>query len=443
MNKIVVILALMVISGKAVGSNMCSMTPGITAGFDTILNTYATITMNWAVLILPKAETIFGILFTLEFLYQLTVKKIIAFDIQKLYVFFIVRIFTAYLFMRVFLNIKFYTGIVTYFTSLGSYLGGSAITMSGGSSGMAISPSSILNFLECQFAIPATALAGASFSPLGGQLFAMLLFAILFLIISIPVTLMITMIDAYVVIFGGFILCGFSGSSWTQSYWQKYLSYVGGVAIRLFVTCLVLGVVIQSFSILNQMTIPTITTLGFNTHVPDPVAFTTYIEAMFGLLFFNVVAMVTIPNKAAGMLTSSINSGLAEVINGASMMMAGMGGISSISNAAKSLGSGVIGAPAAMKSAIIDTSKELSGASGTPSDWKAATKTAGVDAAREAARDSIKSGWNNALDNLRGSSNGNSNSKGISQLGSAAKQATGMSGGHGGASELNVNAHKE
>ena len=146
----------------------------------------------------------------------MTFKKIVAFDIQKLYVFFVVRIFTAYMFAHIFLDVNFYLGIITYFTNLGSTLGGSALSLSGGATGIAISPSAIMNYLECQYAIPAAALAGASFSPLGGQLFAMLLFAILVLIMSIPIALMITMIDAYIVIFGGFILCGFSGSSWTQ-----------------------------------------------------------------------------------------------------------------------------------------------------------------------------------------------------------------------------------
>jgi P-type conjugative transfer protein TrbL len=426
-------------------ADSCTVTPGGTTGFDAILNTYATISAKWATHLLPKATSLFWGLFGLEFLYQVTFKKVLAFDMSKLYVFFVIRIFTAYMFAHIFLNITFYTGIITYFTNLGSQLGGTSITLNDGANGMAVSPSSIMNYLECQYAKPAGALAILSLSPVGGNLFGMMLFAVLTLMISIPVALMITMIDAYVVIFGGFILCGFSGSSWTQSYWQKYLSYVGGVAIRLFVTCLILGMVIQSFSVLDSMQI-----LSLAGAFTDPASVATYIEAMFGLLFFNVVAMVTIPNKAAGMLSGSISGGLGEVIGGASMMMSGMRSMSGMTGAASALGSGMLGAPAAGKTAAIGKARELlsngAGANSTassPADWKTAAKTTGANAASQ----SVKDGWKDAVSSVKGgadSSGSNSGSKNVlGQLGASAKQAGGISGGHSGAAELNINAHKE
>jgi hypothetical protein len=447
MKKLLFILFVLFIASNSFAA-ACSVSPGGTSGFDTILNTYSTIAGKWANQLLPKATTLFWGFFGLEFLYQLTFKKILSFDMSKLYVFFVIRIFTAYMFAHIFLDITFYTGIITYFTNLGSQLGGTSITLSGGASGMAVSPSSIMNFLECQYAIPAGALALGSFSPLGGDLFAMLLFAVLTLILSIPITLMITMIDAYVVIFGGFILCGFSGSSWTQSYWQKYLSYVGGVAIRLFVTCLILGVVIQSFDVLNSMTIPTINVAGMSTGVPDPAGMATYIEAMFGLLFFNVVSMVTIPNKAAGMLSGSISGGLGEVIGGASMMMAGMRGMGGAAGAASALGSSIMGAPGVGKTAAMGKARELlsngagaGSSSSSASDWKSQAKTAGSTAAKQ----SVKDGWKDATSSLKGGSDSKGGGKkgALSELGTSAKEAGNMSGGHGGAAELNVNAHKE
>jgi type IV secretion system protein TrbL len=429
-------------------ANMCSLTPGITSGFDTILNSYANIATKWSVQLLPFVKKIFWGLFGLEFLYQLTFKKIVAFDIQKLYVFFVVRIFTTYMFAHIFLNIDFYLGIITYFTNLGSMLGGSAITVSGGSKGLTVSPSTIMNFLECQYAIPASALGTASFLPLGGNLFAMLLFAVLVLIISIPVALMIILIDAYVVIFGGFILCGFSGSSWTQNYWQKYLSYVVGVAIRLFVTCLILGLVLQSFDSLNELKIPTLHLRNVDTGVKSPAGIATYIEALFGLLFFNVVAMITIPNKAASMLNGSINGGLGEVIGGASMMMSGMQGLGGVKGAVSTIGKSLIGAPSVGKTAAISKAREIlgNGANGnnpiSSTDWKTQAKQAGTSAVTQ----SISNGWKDAVTSMRGgkSDSGVAGSKGaIGNLGESAKHAGGMSSGHGGASELNINPHKD
>lgn len=442
MRRLILFILVTILVTNSYAANTCTVSPGGTAGFDTILNTYATITSSWATTILPYAIKIFWLFFGLEFLYQLTFKKVLAFDIQKLYVFFVVRIFSAYMFAYVFLDINFYLGIITYFTNLGAKLGGVSITLSGGSSGMEISPSSIMNFLECEYAVPATAMAAASLSPLGGQLFAMLLFAALVLIMSIPIALMITMIDAYVVIFGGFILCGFSGSNWTQSYWQKYLSYVGGVAIRLFVTCLILGVVIQSFEVLNSKSIPEVVP-----GVPSPSGIATYIEAMFGLLFFNAVCMVTIPTKAASMLVGSINGGLGEVIGGASMMMSGMRGVSGFSGAATSLASGIVNAPSAGKTAAIGKARELlsNGATGgnnaSPGDWKSQAKSAGVDAAKQ----SMKDGWKDAVSQVKGgtTSNGANTNGALSELGAGAKHAGSMSGGHSGASELNISPHRE
>jgi P-type conjugative transfer protein TrbL len=417
-------LIFLAIAGIATNAfaGVCAVQPGGIAGFDAILNTYSTIAFKWSGLILPKATTLFWILFALEFFYQLIFKKIIAFDIQRLYVFLVVRIFTGYMFANVFLNISFYQGIITYFTKLGSDLGGSTIALSGGAAGMAISPSAIVNYLECQYAIPAATLATASFSPLGGQFFSMMLFAILILIISIPITLMITMIDAYVVIFGGFILCGFSGSSWTQNYWQKYFSYVGGVAIRLFITCLILGMVIQSFSVLDKIPL----------NVSSPSSIITYVEALLGLLFFNVVALITIPNKAASMLNGSINSGLGEVIGGASMMMAGMRGISGITESIKGLGSGATNTPVMGKTATAGKAQEIfnngtNNGSSSQADWKSIKKN-GDDI-------SVNDGWKNTT---------NSSSKtALKEFASSAKHAGGLSNGHSGAAELNVNPHKE
>ena len=425
----------------------CMVTPGGTTGFDAILSTYATVATKWSVQLLPKVTALFWILFGTEFLYQLTFKKVLAFDLQKLYVFFVIRIFTAYMFAHIFLDITFYTGIITYFTQLGSMLGGSSITLSGGASGMAVTPSSIMNYLECQYAKPAGALALLSMSPIGGQLFGMLLFAVLTLMISIPVSLMITMIDACVVIFGGFILTGFSGSSWTQGYWQRYLSYIGGVAIRLFVTCLILGMVIQSFSVLDSMQI--LTLAGAFT---DPKSVTTYIEAMFGLLFFNVIAMVTIPTKAAGMLSGTINGGLGEVIGDASMMMSGMRGMSGMAGVATSLGGGIMNAPGVGKTAAMGKARELlsnsangsSTPSSSPADWKSQAKTAGSTAASQ----SVKDGWKDAVSTLKGRATQDGKSPGkaggaLGELGASTKQAGNLSGSHGGGAELNINPHKE
>ena len=443
MKKALFILFGLCIVQPSFAGTICSFAPGITSGFDTILNTYADIATKWTVIILPKAQALFWMFFGFEFIYQMTIKKVLTGDIQKVASFFVIRVFTGYLCEEVFLDQGFYLGIITYFTNLGSTLSGQSIAMSGGAGGLTVSPSSIMNYMECQYGAEVLVFMGLSFVPFIGSLCSSIFFATLILIFAMPIALMMTMIDAYVVIYGGFILCGFAGSSWTQSYWQKYLSYVGGVAIRLFVTCLIMGLVIKSFETLNSTALPTA-----QEAIANPSKIITYIEAMFGLLFFNAVALVTIPNKAAGMLSGVINGGLGEVMGGAAMMMSGMRGVSSVTSAAKTFGGGVLNASTAGKTAAISKSRELlgGGASGgpNPSDWKSVAKTAGSDAAKK----SVQDGWSNALNTLRngpgGSTPGGGGQKGgIGQIGAAAQQAGNMHGSHSGASELNVNPHKE
>ena len=72
MKKIVLWLFMMGLVTNSFAGNMCSLSPGITSGFDTILNTYASIATNWTAIILPIATKLFWGLFGLEFLYQLT-----------------------------------------------------------------------------------------------------------------------------------------------------------------------------------------------------------------------------------------------------------------------------------------------------------------------------------------------------------------------------------
>lgn len=312
MKKILTFLIFSIIIFKtSYAADTCSM---VHSGYyDNILNTFVGVTATWQAKLLPLVTRIFWGVFAAEFLYQLTFKKILSNDLSKLYIFFVIRMFTAYIFAFVFLNLQTYMGIIGFFTRIGGDLGGSAthLNLSGGTAGMGITPSGMLGFLECKFGtimvtVGTMATFAGIFSSGVGTFLANSLVIMIILINLIAVILLITMIDAYVVIFGGFILVGFSGSSWTQSYWQKYLSYAVGTGIRLFMTCLILGLVSQAFS-----NIPT-TNDPFN-----------YIFSLLGVLIMSVYLVMTVPSKAASMLTGSMGGGMGELVGAASMLMAG------------------------------------------------------------------------------------------------------------------------
>ena len=290
--------------------------------YNDILNAFVTTANTWQAKLLPLVTRIFWGVFAAEFLYQLTFKKILSNDLSKLYVFFVIRIFTAYIFAFIFLNLQTYMGIIGFFTRIGAELGGYQLDFGGTTGGMGITPSGLISYLTCKFSVIMAILAAASAIPMIGGMqdyFGISLLVIGLLIHLIAVMFLVTMLDIYVVLFGGFILVGFSGSSWTQSYWQKYLSYAVGSGIRLFITCLILGLVVTSFSNV---------TLDVNVlNILIPISLLPkllgYAFAMLGVGILSVYLLMTVPSKAASMLTGSMGGGMGELVGAASMLMAG------------------------------------------------------------------------------------------------------------------------
>jgi len=213
---------------------MCSMSA--TGGLlDLFLQNYYTAAQSWSGVLAPIAVKLFWFWFTCEFLWQLTFKKILMNDLQKLYVFFVIRIFTAYFFAQCFVNQGFYLGIIQYFANLGAQAGGFAVNTNSGNPFGTFSPSGIINIGLCSwnslFAFLGANAGWASIVNAVIYALPMVILTIMITIVAIIMALALVMLalEAYIVLFGGFILCGFAGSSWTQSYWQKYLSYVAGV----------------------------------------------------------------------------------------------------------------------------------------------------------------------------------------------------------------------
>ena len=362
---------MLIYSKLTFAAEMCSFT-GKTGVYNDILNAFVVTAKTWNTTLLPLVTRIFWGFFAAEFLYQLTFKKILSNDLSKLYVFFVIRIFTAYIFAYIFLNLNTYIGIIDFFTRIGAKVGGYNVDFGGTAAGMGISPSGLVNFLFCKFAAFFLVVSAAAAVPLIGGLqdyFGISLLISILFIQLIVVMFLVTMLDAYVVIFGGFILVGFSGSSWTQSYWQKYLSYAVGTGIRLFMTCLILGLVVTSFN-----------NISFELNLTDilpPFLLAKaggYLIDMLGVLVLSVYLLMTVPSKAASMLTGSMGGGMGELVGAASMLMAG-------GSMAKLAGGGAKGGAKALMEKLGGPGKNPS-----PSTLKSNTTTATQSAKSETAK---------------------------------------------------------
>lgn len=429
---LLIVLMLAGISAYAVPSTyMCSLHSNYGA-LDKILGQYYNVTFAWKSTILPRVREIFWWLFSLEFIYQVVVKKILAGDYQKLYVFFITRVFIAYIFAYIFLDPDFYNIIIKYFINLGAMAGGITVDLGSNNPFAGFSPSAILSTGDCLWNQVYNTLSRLPTLTEAAYVLPLVFITILvyILLAVMALALMLTALEAYVVLFGGFILAGFSGSSWTQNYWQKYLSYVGGVAIRLFVTCLILGV-IRDITAKNIQTIATMSSLDIS-----PIIGTLLLVLI--TTFINALLVLTVPAKAASMLSGTINSSLGEMISTASAAFSGAMGAGALMGGAGNLAGGVLKAPSVGTKAAMGAAKSIlaggatGGGSGSASaeDWKKAAASIGKDKGKE----HMKSVWADTKGQLK---------TGAGNMADSVKQASNVSSGHSGASEVNANPHSE
>ncbi len=467
MKKVAVLLIFILTSNIALATPaMCSMSA--TGGLlDTFLQSYYEASQSWLTTLAPIAIKMFWFWFTCEFLWQLTFKKILTNDIHKLYIFFVIRIFTAYFFAQCFVNPDFYMGIIEYFTNLGAQTGGFSVTPDSGNPFGTLSPSGIINIGLCSW--------NSLFAFLGSNVgWTSMLNAMIYALPMVFMTLLITMVaiimalalvmlalESYIVLFGGFILCGFAGSGWTQSYWQKYLSYVGGIAIRFFVMCLILSIMQSQLNTLF-------------TSIVSASSGTDYVK-LIGVFFNTLICMVInafivlkVPAMAASMLSGQVSGGLGDFIQGASMVMSGasmvkaFGTSKAVSNLAQSaLTSNPASAIAtsALSSSAIKAATDIGSKAASMSN---STRNQSANSSQPGASSKSTSsplfGNDNPGSSSTTDSNGimgkndtgnvsnkaNSINEAKRHLGKMAEQAGRISGNaHAGSSELNISPHRE
>lgn len=129
----------------------------------------------------------------------------------------------------------------------------------------------------------------------------------------IAVQLLITLIESYLIIGGGAIMLGFSGSRWTHNLSEKYLGYAISVGVKLFTMYLIIGFG-SSFTQALKDTI----TAAYAAH-PEGPSFGEYLGVGGASLFYGVTGYMA-PGMAGSMLAGTVSMSLQNVGAAAGMV---------------------------------------------------------------------------------------------------------------------------
>lgn len=223
----------------------CTVAPG--GVLDNIVSQFANAGYAWQNKVNPIAKQLFSLLFAMEFMWQLTVKKVFAGDIEKLWVFFFTRTILGFFFAQYIVNVDLYQQIIEYFADLGGTSSGYVLSLTAGQSFKSLGPSEIISNFSCiSSAISNVTDGTGAFDYITLKITLAIMQVILLIVLSLTAFYIIKVIlQAYFLLYAGFILTGFAGSSWTIGYWQRYLQAVSGIAIKFLAVSFLLGVLMM------------------------------------------------------------------------------------------------------------------------------------------------------------------------------------------------------
>ena len=138
----------------------------------------------------------------------------------------------------------------------------------------------------------------------------------------IAVQLLITLVESYLIIGGGALMLGFSGSRWTHNLSEKYFGYAISIGVKLFTIYLIIGFG-DSFTQALKDTIAA----AYAAH-PDGPSFGDYLGVGGASLFYGVTGYMA-PGLAGAMLNGTVamslqSAGTAAGMVGAAPVVAGL-----------------------------------------------------------------------------------------------------------------------
>lgn len=294
----------------------CQMVPG--GALDNFEADFYNQAQRFATNVLPTVTKIYWFLFGIWVLYEMSFDKILGWNIDRLYLWWIARIFVAYLIEHIFLDPTFYVGIIQFGAMLGSKMGGFSIDPNSSAPLGVFTPSAIMSVNKCV----AYAIKNANVGVLN-ILASLELWTIQFgfLIISgiAAFYVMYLSIKIWIALFVGFINAMFAGNSWTVNWWQQYLATVMRYAMELVIVSAMLGVIFnQLMAFVAQLT-------AANADIIDN--YGTYLITL-GEMGFMTFLMFTLPQEISRSMGGSFGGKLTDFTSRLIMTAGGWGNLS-------------------------------------------------------------------------------------------------------------------
>ena len=199
-----------------------------------ILDQYRNQRITWTTNIWPFANTLFGILATIEFAWSAAVMLLEKSDLQSWTSALVRKIMWIGAFYALLLNGRIWIpAIIDSFEQIGQ--------MSSGFNG--ISPSSVFaQGINIAGALMDGASTSAFFTNTGACLSLILAAALIVLAFTgITIQFVVAMVESYIVVAAGFIFLGFGGSRWTAPYTERYIGLAVSVGVKIMMIYLLIG----------------------------------------------------------------------------------------------------------------------------------------------------------------------------------------------------------
>lgn len=199
-----------------------------------ILNQYRAQRTTWFTTVWPFANTLFGLLATIEFAWSAAVMLLEKSDMQSWTAALIRKLMWLGAFYALLIYGRYWIPAITdSFELIGQAASGAG----------PMAPSDVFTRgIDIAGALMATSSSAAFFTNLGTSLamiFTGLITALSF--IAITVQFVVAMVESYIIVAAGFIFVGFGGSRWTAPYVERYIGLGVSTGVKIMLLYLLIG----------------------------------------------------------------------------------------------------------------------------------------------------------------------------------------------------------
>src|SRR5580692_7323065 len=200
-----------------------------------ILNQYRNQRTTWFTMVWPYANTLFGLLATIEFAWSAAVMLLEKSDMQS---------WTSALIRKLMWIGAFYALLIYGRTWIPAITDSFELIGQTASGTGPMAPSDVFTRgIDIAGALMATSSTAAFFTNLGTSLamiFTGIITALAF--IAIAVQFVVAMVESYIIVAAGFIFLGFGGSRWTAPYVERFIGLGVATGVKIMILYLLIGV---------------------------------------------------------------------------------------------------------------------------------------------------------------------------------------------------------